>query len=72
MKTMQLCEGFTKQSNHLAVTGNGLLVFLNYVLGTKTVLSTSDFGTGVGIYAVGGESACKPRGREERIWKKMK
>lgn len=72
METVQLREGFTRQSNHLAVIGNGLLVLLDYVLGTKTVLSTSDFGTGVGIYAVGGESTCKPRGREERIWKKMK
>lgn len=55
----------TKPSIHLAVIGNGLFVFVNYVLGAEAVLGTSNLSTGVRIYAIGGESTCRQRKRKQ-------
>lgn len=42
---------------HLAVTGNGLLIFVDDVLGTQAALGTPDLSTGVCIDAIGSEGA---------------
>lgn len=54
-----------KPSSHLAVIGNGLLVFVDYVLGAEAVLGPSDLGTGVRIDAVGSEGPCRQRERKQ-------
>lgn len=54
-----------KPSSHLAVIGDGLFVFVNYILGAEAVLGPSDLRAGVRIYAVGGESTCRQRKRKQ-------
>lgn len=54
--------------NHLAVIGNGLLVFVNYVFRAKAVLSPPNLSAGIWIDAISGEGTCKPRERKEIIF----
>lgn len=54
-------------SSHLAVIGDGLFVFVNYVLGAEAVLGPSDLRAGVRIYAVSGESTCGQRKRKQSL-----
>lgn len=48
---------------YLSITRDGLFVFLNNVLRTQAILSSSNLRAGVSTNAVGCESACTQRGR---------